>query len=93
MDKDLEQSLKDIINNLINISKEKDLEIKDLKEKLKKERYIKRYDRKRYKRIDFENMILLNKIKSIKDNNFVPFEFPLGTAKAETTEGINISFK
>lgn len=59
----------DIIKNLINISKQKDLEIMDLKDKLKKERYIKKFDRKKIKKIEYENMILLNKIKSIKNND------------------------
>tara|TARA_R110002012_G_C11196641_1_gene559290 strand:+ start:203 stop:448 length:246 start_codon:yes stop_codon:yes gene_type:complete len=67
MDEELEQSFKDIINNLICISKEKDLEIMDLKEKLKRERYLKRFNNKKNKKIEYENMILTNKIKSIKE--------------------------
>lgn len=66
MEEELIQSLKDTITNLISISKDKDLEIMDLKEKLKRERYLKRYDRKKNKNTEYENMILLNKIKSIK---------------------------
>lgn len=58
-----------IINKLISICKEKDLEIMDLKEKLKKERYMKRFDRKKIKKMDYENMILMNKIKSMKNEN------------------------
>ena len=67
MDEELEQSYKDIINNLISISKDKDLEIMDLKEKLKRERYLKRFNNKKNKKIEYENMILTNKIKSIKE--------------------------
>ena len=59
--------LKEMINNLVCISKEKDLEIMDLKEKLKRERYNKRFERKKYKLIEYENMVLMNKIKSINE--------------------------
>jgi hypothetical protein len=69
MDEELEKSFKDIINNLISISKDKDLEIMDLKEKLKKERYMKRFNNKKIKKIEYENMILINKIKSMKNEN------------------------
>ena len=39
----------------------------DLKEKLKRERYLKRFNNKKNKKIEYENMILTNKIKSIKE--------------------------
>jgi len=58
-----------IINKLISICKDKDLEIMDLKDKLKKERYMKRFDKKKIKKMDYENMILMNKIKSMKNEN------------------------
>tara|TARA_R110000787_G_scaffold236668_1_gene343194 strand:- start:202 stop:447 length:246 start_codon:yes stop_codon:yes gene_type:complete len=61
--------LKEMINNLVCISKEKDLEIMDLKEKLKRERYMKRFDKKKYKKIEYENMVLMNKIKSINEKS------------------------
>jgi len=61
--------LKEMINNLVCISKEKDLEIMDLKEKLKRERYNKRFDKKKYKLIEYENMVLMNKIKSINEKS------------------------
>jgi len=61
--------LKEMINNLVCISKEKDLEIMDLKEKLKRERYNKRFERKKYKLIEYENMVLMNKIKSINEKS------------------------
>jgi len=65
-----------IINNLISISKNKDLEIEELKEKLRRERYNKKFERKKYKHIEYENMILTNKIKNIKDKvNNVDEEF------------------
>ena len=67
MEEELIQSLKDTITNLISISKDKDLEIMDLKEKLKRERYLKRFNNKKNKKIEYENMILTNKIKSIKE--------------------------
>ena len=58
-----------IINKLISICKDKDLEIMDLKDKLKKERYLKRFNNKKIKKMDYENMILMNKIKSMKNEN------------------------
>ena len=65
-----------IINNLISISKNKDLEIEELKEKLRRERYNKKFEKKKYKHIEYENMILTNKIKIIKDKvNNVDEEF------------------
>tara|TARA_R110000851_G_scaffold209810_1_gene362234 strand:- start:192 stop:437 length:246 start_codon:yes stop_codon:yes gene_type:complete len=65
-----------IINNLISISKNKDLEIEELKEKLRRERYNKKFEKKKYKHIEYENMILTNKIKIIKDKvNNVDQEF------------------
>jgi ABC-type phosphate transport system auxiliary subunit len=65
-----------IINNLISISKNKDLEIEQLKEKLRRERYNKKFNNKKYKHIEYENMILTNKIKIIKDKiNNVDEEF------------------
>ena len=48
MENENNDKLKEMINNLVCISKEKDLEIMDLKEKLKRERYNKRFERKKY---------------------------------------------
>tara|TARA_S200002703_G_scaffold154607_2_gene157670 strand:- start:379 stop:624 length:246 start_codon:yes stop_codon:yes gene_type:complete len=67
MENENNDKLKEMINNLVCISKEKDLEIMDLKEKLKRERYNKRFDKKKYKLIEYENMVLMNKIKSINE--------------------------
>jgi hypothetical protein len=67
MENENNNKLKEMINNLVCISKEKDLEIMDLKEKLKRERYNKRFERKKYKLIEYENMVLMNKIKSINE--------------------------
>ena len=67
MENENNDKLKEMINNLVCISKEKDLEIMDLKEKLKRERYNKRFERKKYKLIEYENMVLMNKIKSINE--------------------------
>lgn len=63
------KDMENIINNLISICKDKDLEIIDLKDKLKKERYMKRFDKKKIKKMEYENMILMNKIKSMKNQN------------------------
>lgn len=60
------ENLKIIIRNITNISKEKELQIEDLKDKLKKERYIKRFNNKKFKRLEYENMILRNKINTLK---------------------------
>ena len=69
MENENNDKLKEMINNLVCISKEKDLEIMDLKEKLKRERYNKRFDKKKYKLIEYENMVLMNKIKSINEKS------------------------
>jgi len=69
MENENNDKLKEMINNLVCISKEKDLEIMDLKEKLKRERYNKRFDKKKYKKIEYENMVLMNKIKSINEKS------------------------
>jgi|TARA_R110001592_G_scaffold169258_1_gene405757 hypothetical protein len=69
MENENNDKLKEMINNLVCISKEKDLEIMDLKEKLKRERYNKRFERKKYKLIEYENMVLMNKIKSINEKS------------------------
>jgi len=69
MENENNDKLKEMINNLVCISKEKDLEIMDLKEKLKRERYMKRFDKKKYKKIEYENMVLMNKIKSINEKS------------------------
>ena len=66
MENENNDKLKEMINNLVCISKEKDLEIMDLKEKLKRERYNKRFERKKYKLIEYENMVLMNKLIWIK---------------------------
>jgi hypothetical protein len=60
------ENLKIIIRNITNISKEKELQIEDLKDKLKKERYIKRFNNKKFKRLEYENMILRNKLNTLK---------------------------
>ena len=69
MENENNDKLKEMINNLVCISKEKDLEIMYLKEKLKRERYMKRFDKKKYKKIEYENMVLMNKIKSINEKS------------------------
>ena len=58
MENENNDKLKEMINNLVCISKEKDLEIMDLKEKLKRERYNKRFERKKYKYIKKSAKIL-----------------------------------
>lgn len=66
MEIETNENLKIIIRNITNISKEKELQIEDLKDKLKKERYIKRFNNKKFKRLEYENMILRNKINTLK---------------------------
>lgn len=69
MDNETITHLKEMINNLIVISKDKELQIEDLKEKLRRERYIKRHTNKKMKALQFENMILNNKINDMLHNN------------------------
>lgn len=69
MDNETIKNLKEMINNLIVISKDKEIEIEDLKEKLRRERYIKRHTNKKMKALQFENMILNNKITDMIENN------------------------
>lgn len=66
MEIETNENLKIIIRNITNISKEKELQIEDLKDKLKKERYIKRFNNKKFKRLEYENMILRNKLNTLK---------------------------
>lgn len=69
MDNETIKNLKEMINNLIVISKDKEIEIEDLKEKLRRERYIKRHNNKKFKKLQYENMILNNKITDMIENN------------------------
>lgn len=66
MEIETNENLKIMIRNITNICKEKELQIEDLKDKLKKERYIKRFNNKKFKRLEYENMILRNKLNTLK---------------------------
>lgn len=66
MEIETNENLKIMIRNITNICKEKELHIEDLKDKLKKERYIKRFNNKKFKRLEYENMILRNKLNTLK---------------------------
>ena len=66
MEIETNENLKIMIRNITNICKEKELQIEDLKDKLKNERYIKRFNNKKFKRLEYENMILRNKINTLK---------------------------
>ena len=66
MEIETNENLKIMIRNIPNICKEKELQIEDLKDKHKKERYIKRFNNKKFKRLEYENMILRNKLNTLK---------------------------
>ena len=92
MDIETIDNLKSIIRNITNISKEKELQIEDLKDKLKKERYIKRFNNKKFKRLEYENMILRNKIHSL-NNDILTFNNIENRNINDYPNVYNISFK